>query len=251
MKLMIIRHGDPDYRNDSLTERGYRARDALTEYLKNIEISDVYVSILGRAKETIEKLLEAKGLPMKTCDWLQEFLVNIPEEEWDESLLKRPYRNGVYVGWDRLPSDWTSHEELFTIDGWRHVPGYDMPVLQDYYDEVCARFDETLASHGYVRDGYVYRAEEPNMDTVVFVCHFGLEGVLLSHLLNISPQVVWQMTLARPSSITTLITEEREEGIAIFRMAEFGATPHLSVAGIRPSDSGLFRECYKNDWQRP
>ena len=40
--------------------------------------------------------------------------------------------------------------------------------------------------YGYVRENDAYRVEKSNTDTIVFFCHFGLECVLLGHLLNIS-----------------------------------------------------------------
>ena len=94
--------------------------------------------------------------------------------------------------------------------------------VKEEYDWVTTNFDALLASHGYVRDGLTYRAEHANNDTIVFFCHFGLECVLLSHLLHISPMVLWHGTCAAPSSVTTLVTEERRPGIAYFRMSSFG-----------------------------
>ena len=45
-------------------------------------------------------------------------------------------------------------------------------------------------------------------DTLAFFCHFGLKCVLLSHLLDISPMVLWHHTCALASSVTSLYTEE-------------------------------------------
>ena len=38
MRLLIIRHGDPDYANDTLTEKGHREAQLLAEKLKNEKI---------------------------------------------------------------------------------------------------------------------------------------------------------------------------------------------------------------------
>lgn len=76
-----------------------------------------------------------------------------------------------------------------------------------------------------------YRVNEPNHDTIVLFCHFGVECVMLSHLLNVSPMVLWHGLCAAPSSITSIYTEERRKGIAGFRVNEFGSTAHLYVAG--------------------
>ena len=86
-----------------------------------------------------------------------------------------------------------------------------------------------------------------NRDTVALFCHFGLECVLLSHLLNVSPMILWQGFCAAPSSVTTLYTEEREEGIAYFRTAAFGDTSHLYAAGEEPAFSARFCETFDSD----
>lgn len=38
MKLLIVRHGDPDYTIDSLTEKGWKETECLSEKLKNLEL---------------------------------------------------------------------------------------------------------------------------------------------------------------------------------------------------------------------
>ena len=52
MKLLIIRHGDPDYSIDSLTEKGWKEAEYLSEKLVKLDIKDIYVSPKGRAKDT-------------------------------------------------------------------------------------------------------------------------------------------------------------------------------------------------------
>ena len=56
--------------------------------------------------------------------------------------------------------------------------------------------------------------------------------------------------MAAPTSVTTIVTEERREGIAQFRMLSFGDCSHLWAAGVEPSFSGRFRECFKNEYER-
>ena len=121
---------------------------------------------------------------------------------------------------------------------------------KEEYDWVCNELDKVLAKHGYEREGRLYKAVAPNEDTIVFFCHFGLESVLLSHLLNISPMQIWHGFCAAPTSVTTLVTEERAKGIAYFRMGCFGDTSHLWAAGVEPSFSARFCETYDNKDQR-
>ena len=57
MRLLIIRHGDPDYEHDTLTEAGRLEVQLLAERMKNTEVDDYYVSTMGRAKDTIAPML--------------------------------------------------------------------------------------------------------------------------------------------------------------------------------------------------
>ena len=61
MKLLIIRHGDPDYSIDSLTEKGRIEAELLKRRLVKQDIKDFYCSPLGRAKATAAPTLAAFG----------------------------------------------------------------------------------------------------------------------------------------------------------------------------------------------
>ena len=44
MRIMIVRHGEPDYARDSLTGKGWREAEYLSERLCRDHIDAVYVS---------------------------------------------------------------------------------------------------------------------------------------------------------------------------------------------------------------
>ena len=73
MKLFIIRHGDPNYALDTLTERGWREAELLRDRLMRENITKVYLSPLGRAQNTAKPFLYSTGLTAETKDWLREF----------------------------------------------------------------------------------------------------------------------------------------------------------------------------------
>lgn len=98
--------------------------------------------------------------------------------------------------------------------------------------------------------GVHYAAERPNRDTLAFFCHFGLSGVLLSHLFHLSPVALLQHYAAAPTSVTTVYTEEREQGIAQFRCAGYGDVSHLYAAHEPPSFSARFCETFDSAGER-
>ena len=242
MKIMIIRHGEPDYEHDSLTEQGWKEAALLAERLEKTDIAALYCSPLGRAKATAAPYLERTGRTAETKDWLREFA---------QVMIHRPdYPEGKRVCWDWLPQDWVQHPLFFQYDQWYNDPVFVEANAKREYDAVTAALDELIASHGYERDGLLYKVVRPNEETIALFCHFGVESVLLSHLLNVSPLSLWHGTCALPSSVTVLATEERREGIAAFRMLCFGDTSHLYAGGMEPSFAARFRETYGNTSQR-
>jgi probable phosphoglycerate mutase len=122
--------------------------------------------------------------------------------------------------------------------------------VKEEYDWVVENLDLLLKNHGYQRKGLFYQSIRPNNDRIVFFCHFGVECVLLSHLLHVSPMVLWHGLCAAPTSVTTVVTEERRKGIASFRMSSFGDISHLYDHGEPPAFSARFCECYGNPGER-
>lgn len=81
MKLILIRHGDPDYENDTLTAKGKREAEFLAGRLENMKIDEIYVSPLGRAKHTAEPYLSKCGREALELEWLREFEAPIQRPE--------------------------------------------------------------------------------------------------------------------------------------------------------------------------
>lgn len=243
MKLLIVRHGDPDYSIDSLTERGWVEAEYLSERLSKLNVAAFYVSPLGRAKDTASLTLKKMNRTAEECPWLREFAVPV----------RRPDQKGPEpsaVPWDWLPQDWTADGRFYEEAHWFERDVFEEAGMKREYDRVTENFDRLLARHGYERDGRVYRAVRPNNDTIVLFCHFGVECVLLSHLLGVSPMVLWHGICAAPTSVTTVITEERRPGIAIFRANAVGDISHLYVHGMEPAFAARFCECYGNEGER-
>ena len=238
MKLLIIRHADPDYAIDGLTEKGKKEALLLADKLQKEEISAIYCSTLGRARLTAAPTAERLGLTPEYCEWLREF---------DYAPVQFPYMDHPKCCWDVLPSYLDTQPTIYAPDTWKNADFLRDADTPAAYDRVVAELDKLLAHHGYEREGYSYRAVRPNHDTVALVCHFGVTAVLLSHLWNCSPYSVWQNCVTLPSSVTTFYTEERERGVASFRCCGMGDVSHLYAAGEPAAFSARFCECFTDD----
>ena len=169
MKLLLIRHGDPDYELDNLTPAGKLEAQYLAERIAPMPVTQYYLSPLGRAQATAAPTLKAAGREGVTFDWLQEF--SIP--------VDRPDLEGMStVPWDWLPQDWLADPRLRSPEHWKENEVFQKAHVGEEYDKVVNAFDALLAEHGYERDGELYRVRRANTETLVFFCHLGVACVI-------------------------------------------------------------------------
>lgn len=233
MKILIIRHGDPDYANDTLTPKGWNEAACLAERMAQIDVKDFYVSPLGRAQDTASLTLKRMDRTAETLDWLREF---------DPRIIRDGEQEPSYA-WDWQPQAWMDHPIFFDPDHWYEEEAMRQGHVKERYEWVTRSFDQLLLDHGYRRSGRWYEAVRPNHDTLVLFCHFGAACVLLSRLLNISPMVLWHGIALAPASVTVVSSEERKEGTAVFRALQIGDQSHLYACHEKPSFSARFCEC--------
>lgn len=235
MEIWIVRHGDPDYVNDTLTEKGEREAKLLAERLAKENFDAYYCSPLGRAQKTASYTLEKTGKTAVTYQWLREF-----EGKVGTLLNKRNC-------WDRMPDYWSNIDDYYSYDKWLDVDLMKKGSVKKCYDMVCNGVDELLEKHGYVKNGRIYNAVRSNHDKIVLFCHFGVESVILSRIFSISPMILWHNFRALPTAVTRLVTEEREKGKAIFVCVQYGDLSHLYAGGEEPSFQARFCECFDDD----
>lgn len=181
MRILIIRHGDPYYPTDSLTEKGNREAELLSEKLINEGITDIYVSPHGRAKLTATPTAGKLGIKPVELEWLREFpeMLNLEYETDYFKNMKSP--------WNIPPELWTKDQKLFDINNWRNSDILKGSKVVERYDYICNQFDELVAKYGFVRNGNLYDVTEKgenSTETVTLFCHFGLGTALISHVLN-------------------------------------------------------------------
>ena len=233
MRILIIRHAEPDYENNTLTEKGFREADILSERLKTRVIDDIYSSPLPRALYTAQPTADKLGKDVHVLDWLHEFRgrVIMPNGEED-------------IAWNIPPRLWTEMPEIYRADSWKNAPMYASVNAPAEYERVTCAFDSLLEKYGMTRKNQIYTcAKNPNT-TIALFCHFALGMVLISHLTGVSPVLLLQTMFLPTSSVTEFVTEERVEGEVIFKCMQMGDTSHLYAKGEPVSASGLYREFF-------
>ncbi len=252
MRILLIRHGDPDYVHDSLTDYGKKEAEALSQKLLHEKMDYIYSSPLGRAKETASYTLKKLNREAIEKEYLKEFwaVLHLNEDPVLQELYPEIREDGKRIVWDMLPYGWKDDPAYYQRDLLKNTVIAKHSDLIECLETVENGFDELLASHGYHRKGNLYTCEEGNNDTLAIFCHFGITCVILAHLWNMSPFVLWHTLAMAPTSITEVYTEERKKGEIAFRASKIGDCSHLYAAGITPSFSARFCEKYENTEER-
>ena len=230
MKILIIRHGEPDYSIDSLTEKGWREAELLSERMAKVEIDDLYVSPLGRAKDTARPTEKATGKKATVLPWLCEF----------SGRISSPLTSKERIPWDLAPRIWGNEMDFYDLKKWADTPLIKTGNSKEIFEEVKKGVDNLLEKYGVYRVDMLYRTDNKNEPTIALFCHCCMGLCIISHLTGLAPFVLWHNVFLPPSSVTTLVTETDKDGFMHFRSTQIGDTSHLYIAGEPISSAGLY-----------
>ncbi|MBQ9134513.1 MAG: histidine phosphatase family protein [Lachnospiraceae bacterium] len=217
MKILIIRHGDPNYELDTLTEKGWKEAEKLAERIAPMNVKAYYASPMGRAQDTASVTMKKAVREVETLPWLHEFDVVIDDKK----------RGKKYQPWDLVPEEWTGEPAYYDKGQWFTTELMENSDIEERFEAVKEGLDALLLKHGYERVKQGFKVVNANDDTIVFFCHFGVQCVILACLLGISPIILLNGLSAEPTAVTTVITEDRFDGVTAFRISGFGDISHL------------------------
>lgn len=235
MRILLIRHAEPDYSIDSLTPKGWKEAELLSQRLVKVPVCDFFVSPLGRAKDTASLTLKKVNRTAETLPWLHEFRGTVPDPETGEHR---------YIAWDLKPRIWSAYPSIMDFRTWADAPVFDRTNVREIWKETTDGVDELLGRYGFRKDGPVWLGESNEPFAIALFCHFGISMAILAYLTDMSPMVLWQRVLCMPSSVSEVVTEERIKGEVSFRITKLGDLTHLEAAGENRSTAGLFPECF-------
>ena len=198
MILYVVRHGDPDYEKDSLTELGRLQADALAKRVAASGLDRVYTSPLGRAKMTAEPTCRALGITPEVLEWTSE------DEAFKDFSVEREGGGRTWSFGSCRNTEYLTDERSLG-DRWYEIyPFCSCASAKEGFERIKKGSDELLASLGYERDGKVYRIVRPNDERVAVFCHYGAGTTWLSHLLSFPPPLFWGTFLINHSSFSFL-----------------------------------------------
>ena len=191
MKIILIRHGDPDYEKDCITELGHKQVKVAAQRLLKEEIDEVYCSPLGRARQTAQAFLDASGIGnMTILDFMQEIRFGREGALYDNKW-------NPWLGAAALIKD---GKDLQSAD-WR---------------------DKWLASLGYEREGQYYRCtgKKESEKTIAIFCHGGSSAAFMARVLNQTFAYMCGVLMYFPHTTISVLKFDNKPGELILPVIE-------------------------------
>ena len=227
MLLYIIRHADPIYSPDSLTELGHQQSKALAARLAVNGLDKVYSSPNTRAQMTAKPTCERLGLEYTIENWMSE------------DLAYRDFACNLEDGSGKY--SWTFHRQntKFKYDAvimaggrWYESKYFSELNAREGYNRIADCSDLFTESLGYKRENGAYRVMRPSNERIAAFCHQGFGMLWLSYLLDISPHLFLSSFDISHSSITILEFKNHEDGFTAPKCLCMSDTSHIYQAGL-------------------
>ncbi len=228
MRIVFVRHGEPDYANDCLTPLGREQAKAAALRLKEEGIGEIWSSPLGRARETAEATAKVLGLPVQTLDFMREV-------SWGSTDGTELYGGG---------HPWAIVFEMarqgFDLNdpNWRDLPFFRTNRLLECIDRVECGIDKWLERYGYFREGIYYRraAEEKPQRTVALFSHGGSSCAAMGHILNLQFPCACALLHIDHTGITVVQMEGRAGDGTLSRLTMTNDTGHIRGVTVRSKE---------------
>ena len=223
MLLYVVRHGEPDYSTDTLTEAGWGHAEAVSNRMVAVGIEEIFASPMGRARQTATPTSRRLSLP-------------ITVEPWAEELGKESqtaYPDGKMKNIFMVPTTALATIENLDInmeDSFTKCPGLNDNGFISRYQYIANGIDDLIERHGYRRnDRGFYQAVTPNEKRIALFCHAGMMRVVTSHVFNIPYQIIGSTFQSWFTGVTLIrFPEDAEAGAEVApRLISYGDIGHL------------------------
>ncbi len=213
MRIVFVRHGDPNYEKDCLTDKGKVQARLAAQRLLEEGIEEIWSSPYGRAMETAQAFSEVSGMEVRILPFMHEL-------DWGS-------RNGEPTFADGHPWDIADEMAHRGIDlncpDWRELSYFRNNRVVDNIDLVEQGIDEWLAGFGYERKGFYYehKAEEKEHRTVALFSHGGSSCAAMGHILNLPFPYMCALLHLEFTGIT-ILRLEKKAGLTTLPCLELG-----------------------------
>ena len=222
MRILFVRHGNPNYELDILTDLGHKQAAACAERLKGEGIERIFSSTCGRALETAAYTAEKYGLNVVRCDFIREINWSSKDgtpilEHGHPWLYAQKYVDG--------------NRSLIDHD-WESDPLYSKSNTPDSLHKVAAGLDDWMESLGYKREGYYYRVVEKRYNTVAMFCHGGAFAVSFAHIFNLPAPFAFKCVPLNQSGVVEITLGGEVGDLVSPQLGTSYGISHLRERGI-------------------
>jgi probable phosphoglycerate mutase len=225
--LYVIRHADPIYSPDSLTELGHKQAEALAPRLAANGLDKVFSSPNMRAQMTAKPTCDLLGLEYTIENWMSENLA------WKDFAGKIEEENAEF--------DWTFHrqntkfkyDETIKSGGkWYESKYFSSVNSVEGYKRIADCSDDFTERLGYKREDGGYRIIRANNDRAAAFCHQGFGMLWLSYLLDIPPHLFLSSFDISHSSVTILEFKNYADGYTAPKCLCLSDISHIYQSGL-------------------
>ncbi|MCQ2446923.1 MAG: histidine phosphatase family protein [Clostridia bacterium] len=222
MRILFVRHGEPDYATDSLTETGKEQARLVAERLLRENITEIYVSSMYRATQTAAPRAEKLGLDVTVLPYMHETAWGSKENR------ELPMRGHPWF----LAETLLNEGYVPTDDNWREHDYFRDNLATDLLDVISTQIDELIAAHGFTRTGRLYKVADDVTPgkTIALFSHGGSGASALSHILNIPYPYIMAAMPYQFTSVTAVTFPDMPGKTVFPRLSLFNDVGHLSLA---------------------
>jgi len=220
MRIIFVRHGHPNYKEDCLTPLGHLQAEAAAKRLKTVHTEKIYASTCGRAMETAQHIAQAQEISADKIIPL-EFMREI---KWGAAEGEELYLKGHpwYVA-DYMVSNGIS----ITDNSWQDYDLFKRNKVLNCCQFVALEFDKLLSELGLQREGEYYRIGKITANTIMVVSHGGSSTAVLAHLFNLPLPFAFSFVHPDVTSVTTVLFEGAEGALITPRFELLNDARHI------------------------
>lgn len=237
MFLYYVRHGDPIYNPDSLTELGHAQAEALSKRLSILGFDKIYVSSSNRARQTAEPTCKALGMEAEILDWCNE------GHAWRDLTVTNEKGNKCWAFQSHSTSILFSKPEIKKLGkSWYDHEFFTGTNFKTGFERIMDETDGFMASLGFIhdRENNCYTVSNPKYKRVALFAHQGFGLAFLSALCDIPyPEFCTRFDIGHTGVTVIRITGSEGESV-IPKILQLSNDSHLYKEGISTKYNNLF-----------
>lgn len=229
MLLYYIRHGDPIYNPDSLTEFGQAQAEALAKRLSILGFDKIYASSSNRARQTAEPTCKALSMEAEILDWCNEGYA------WRDLTVTDENERRMWAFQHKSTCQKLSSSDMRRLgSNWYDHPMFDGTKFKEGFQRIERETDAFMASLGFIhdRENNLYTVAQPQYNRVALFAHQGFGLAFLSALCDIPyPEFCTRFDIGH-TGVTVINISGKEGSACIPKILQLSNDSHLYREGL-------------------